>query len=306
MRNNFFYNTTVTGVALFFSAIATAQSKTTVKATIDRSQILIGEPIKLRLEVDVPENEAIRFFQIDSLPHFEFLATPKIDTSNTGSGTVLSQTIPITSFDSGHWIIPSLVLGENIATDSIPVDVGYSAFNPDQPYHDIKEIIEVTPEEKKEKPRWWYLLAGAVALLIILILVFRKKKKPVVSVVEQPVDPYKEAMTQLEKLKIDKPDAKQYYSRLVDIFRIYVLNRTGIHSLQDTTDDLVKQLSGLNIHKEQFEQLLQSLRQSDFVKFAKYIPSVDDDKNAYSTIKQSIQLIEQIVMNSIRQKDDKN
>ncbi|MEP7373481.1 MAG: LPXTG cell wall anchor domain-containing protein [Chitinophagaceae bacterium] len=306
MRNNFFYNTTVTIVALFFSAIVTAQSKTTVKATVDRSQILIGEPIKLRLEVDVPENEAIRFFQIDSLPHFEFLANPKIDTSNTGSGTVLSQVIPITSFDSGHWVIPSLVLGDSIATDSIPVDVGYSAFNPDQPYHDIKEIIEVTPEEKKEKPRWWYLLAGAVGLLIILILIFRKKKKPVVSVVEQPVDPYKEAMTQLEKLKMDKPEAKQYYSRLVDIFRIYVLNRTGIHSLQDTTDDLVKQLRGLNMHKEQFEQLLQVLRQSDFVKFAKYIPSVDDDKKAYSTINQAIQLIEQIVMNSLKQKDSKN
>jgi LPXTG-motif cell wall-anchored protein len=306
MRNNFFYNTTITIVALFFSAIAAAQSKTTVKATVDRSQILIGEPISLRLEVDVPENEAIRFFQIDSLPHFEFLATPKIDTFNTGSGTVLSQTIPITSFDSGHWVIPSLVLGENIATDSIPVDVGFSAFNPDQPYHDIKEIIEVTPEEKKEKPQWWYLLAGAVVLLIILVLIFRKKKKPVVSMVEQPVDPYKEAMTQLDKLQREKPEAKQYYSRLVDIFRVYVLNRTGIHSLQNTTDDLVKQLRGLNIHKEQFDQLSQALRQSDFVKFAKYIPSQQDDKNAFDTINLSIQQIEQMIMISARQKDNKN
>ena len=306
MRNNYFYNTTITFVALFFSAMAAAQSKTTVKATVDRSQIFIGEPIKLRLEVKVPENEAIRFFQIDSLPHFEFLTRPKIDTSNTGSGTVLSQIIPITSFDSGHWVIPSFVLGKNIVTDSIPVDVGFSAFNPDQPYHDIKEIIEVTPEGKKEKPRWWYLPAGAVALLIVLILLFRKKRKPVVNVVELPVDSYKEAMTQLEKLQRDKPETKQYYSRLVDIFRVYVLNRTGIHSLQNTTDNLVKQLRGLNIHKEQFEQLSQVLRQSDFVKFAKYIPSADDDKNAYDTINQSIQKIEQMMMNSMGQKDNKN
>ena len=306
MRNNFFYNITITIVALFFSATTVAQSKTTVKATVDRSKILIGEPIKLRLEVDVPENEAIRFFQIDSLPHFEFLANPKIDTSNTGRGTVLSQVIPITSFDSGHWVIPSLVLGENIATDSIPVDVGFSAFNPDQPYHDIKEIIEVTPEEKTEKPRWWYLLAGAVVLLILLILIFRKKKKTVVNLVEQPVDPYKEAMTQLEKLQRDKPEAKQYYSRLVDIFRVYILNRTGIHSLQNTTDDLVKQLRGLNIDKVQFDQLSQVLRQSDFVKFAKYIPSADDDKNAYDTINLSVQKIEQMIMNSVQQKDSKN
>ena len=306
MRNILFYNIAITIVALFFSAITIAQSKTTVKAKVDRSQILIGEPISLRLEVDVPENEAIRFFQIDSLPHFEFLDQQKIDTSNTGSGTVLSQIIKITSFDSGRWVIPSLVLGENIVTDSIPIDVGFSPFNPEQPYHDIKEIIEVTPEEKKEKPQWWYLLAGAALLLIILVLIFRKKKKPVVIVVEPPVDPYKEAMTQLEKLQKEKPEVKQYYSKLVDIFRIYVLNKTGIHSLQNTTDDLVSQLRELKIPKEQFEQLAQSLRLSDFVKFAKYIPSSEDDKNSFDTINWSIQKIEQLMINSVEQKDNKS
>lgn len=306
MRNISFYNITITIVALFFSAGIIAQSKTTVKATVDRPQILIGEPISLKLEVDVPEHEAIRFFQIDSLPHFEFLDQQKIDTSNTGSGTVLSQVIKITSFDSGHWVIPSLVLGENIVTDSIPVDVGFSPFNPEQPYHDIKEIIEVTPEEKKEKPQWWYLLAGAVLSVIILVLIFRKKKKPVVAMVEPPIDPYKEAMTQLEKLQKEKPEAKQYYSKLVDIFRIYVLNKTGIHSLQNTTDDLVSQLRGLKMPKEQFEKLSQSLRLSDFVKFAKYIPSAEDDKNSFDTINSSIQQIEQWTVNSAGQKDNIN
>jgi len=306
MRNIFFYNIIITIVALFFSAITIAQSKTTVKAGVDRSQILIGEPISLTLEVDVPENEAIRFFQIDSLPHFEFLDQQKIDTSNTGSGTVLSQIIRITSFDSGHWVIPSLVLGENIATDSIPIDVGFSPFNPEQPYHDIKEIIEVTPEERKEKPKWWYLLAGAVLLIILLVLIFRKKKKPVVTMVEPPVDPFKEAMVQLENLQREKPETKQYYSKLVDIFRIYVLNKTGIHSLQNTTDDLVSQLRGLKIPKEQFEQLAQSLRLSDFVKFAKYIPSAEDDKNSFDTINWSIQKIEQMTINSVEQNDNKS
>ena len=113
-------------------------------------------------------------------------------------------------------------------------------------------------------------------------------------------------MTQLEKLQKEKPGAKQYYSKLVDIFRIYVLNKTGIHSLQNTTDDLVSQLRGLGIPKEQFEQLAQSLRLSDFVKFAKYIPSAVDDKHSFDTINLSIQQIEQIAMNSLGQKDIKN
>lgn len=294
MRNKFFYKTTITIIAVFFTLLAAAQSKTTVKASIDRSQILIGEPIRLTLEADIPEHEAIRFFQTDSLPHFEFLGKQKIDTSNTGRGTVLSQIIHITSWDSGHWVIPSFSLGENIVTDTLPVDVGFSPFSPEQPYHDTKEIIEVNPQEEKQKIKWWYIVGGALLLMLLLILLLRKKKKPVVTAIEQPADPYKEAMNQLEQLQKEKPDTKQYYSILVDVFRKYIDAKKGIHSLQATADDLVIQLKSLNLQKEQFDDLAKSLRLSDFVKFAKYVPSTDDDKNTFEIIKRSIQQIEQM------------
>jgi len=173
MRNAFFNTTILVTVASFLSFRVAAQIKTVVKATVNRTQILIGEPIRLTLETDVPEHEPIRFFQLDSIPHFEFLNRQKIDTVNTGSGTVLTQVMEITSFDSGHWVIPSMSLGENLATDSIAVDVGFSPFNPEQPYHDIKEIIEVNPQEKNAQIKWWYIVAGAVALLLILFLIFQ-------------------------------------------------------------------------------------------------------------------------------------
>ncbi len=294
MRNKFFYKTTITTIAVLFTLLVAAQSKTTVKATIDRSQILIGEPIRLTLQADVPEHEAIRFFQIDSIPHFEFLSLPKIDTVNTGNGTILSRVIHITSFDSGHWVIPSFYLGDSIATDTIPVDVGFSAFNPDQPYHDIKDIIEVKPAAEKKKPIGWYIAAAAVLLLIVALILFRKKKEPVVQVIVQPADPYKEAMMQLEKLQKEKPETKKYYSKLVDIFRVYILDKKGIHSLQSTTDDLVAQLKSLGMPKDQFDQLAQSLRLSDFVKFAKYVPLAEDDKNTFDSINRSIQQLEQM------------
>ena len=52
------------------------------------------------------------------------------------------------------------------------------------------------------------------------------------------------------------------------------------------------QLKSLNLNKEQFDKLSQSLRLSDFVKFAKYIPSADDDKNCFDEIKNAIIAIE--------------
>jgi len=62
-------------------------------------------------------------------------------------------------------------------------------------------------------------------------------------------------MEQLRKLQVEKVDAKQYYSRLTDIFRVYVFEKKGIHSLQNTTHDLVAQLRSLNMPKDQFDQL---------------------------------------------------
>ena len=272
-----------------------AQEKTVVKATADRTQILIGEPIKLSLEADIPENEPIRFFQLDSLPHFEFLAREKIDTSNTGSGTVLRQVLIITSFDSGHWVIPALPLSTEVSTDSIPVDIGFSPFDPQQPYHDIKEIIEVNPEEeKKQDDWWWYVAAGALGLLLILYFVFRKKKKPVVAVVAPPVDPYVEAMDNLEKLSKERAGSKEYYSALVDIFRVYVAKRKGIQSLQNTSEDLLRQLKVIDLDKTRFDSLDKALQLSDFVKFAKYVTTPEDDRQVFTVIKETIQSIEQV------------
>ncbi|MEI9809799.1 MAG: hypothetical protein WDO16_19110 [Bacteroidota bacterium] len=183
---------------------AGAQQRTTIRAAVDKNKILIGEPVQLTLEADIPENEAIHFFTIDTLPHFEISSRQKIDTSNTSEGTFLKQIIFITSFDSGHWVIPSFVFAEGVATDSIPVDVVFSAFNPEQDYHDIKDIIEVNPEKKKEKWWLWYAIGGGVLLVIVLLIYFLRKKKPVVRVPVAAIEPYEEAMKQLEKLLHEK------------------------------------------------------------------------------------------------------
>jgi hypothetical protein len=294
MTRNDFHKAAFSFFLLFAAIITSAQGKTAVKASVDRNKILIGEHIQLTLEADIPENELIHFFIIDSLPHFEVLNRPKIDTTNTHDGTVLRQLITITSFDSGHWVIPSFTLGDTIATDTIPVDVSFSQFDPAQDYHDIKDIIEVKPEQEKKKWWLWYAIGGGALLIILLLVYLLRKKKPVPPPPIILIDPYVEAMKQLEKLQQEKPDSKQYYSRLVDIFRVYVREKKGIHSLQKTTDDLVVQLRGIPIAKEQFERLSQALRLSDFVKFAKYIPGNEDDRDIFETIKQTISEIEQL------------
>lgn len=292
MTGKTFNRTSIFLLSICLPAFAEAQSGITVSAKVDKNKIFVGQHIELTLKADIPENEAIRFFALDSLPHFEFLEKKKIDTSNTSKGTVLTQVIRITSFDSGRWVIPSFVLAENLTTDSIPVEVGFSVFDSNQAYHDIKDVIDVEAED--EKKEWlWYAIGGAVLLILLLYLLLRKKTKPVTQKTEQVINPYKEAMMQLEALQKQKTESKQYYSSLTDIFRLYIFRKKGILSLQKTTDDLVLQLRGLNMNKEQFDKLAQALRLGDFVKFAKYQPAGADDVESLAVIKQAINAIEQ-------------
>lgn len=294
MIKNIFHKIIFGSTFLVCAITVAAQNKTTVKATVDKNKILIGEPVQLTVEADIPENEPIRFFAIDTLSHFEISGKEKIDTTNTSKGTFLKQVIRITSFDSGHWFIPAIILGENIFTDSIPVDVVFSPFDSTQDYHDIKDIIDVKPAEEKKQWWLWYALGGGTLLVILLLIYLLRKKKPAVAAAKPIISPYEEAMNQLEKLQKGKPEPKQYYSRLVDIFRVYIFKKKEIHSLQKTTDDLVVQLKGIPIDKEQFEKLSQALRLSDFVKFAKYVPSAEDDTAIFETIKNSITSIERL------------
>ena len=295
MTKFFFHRTIFCISALFVSFLLAAQSKTVVKATVDRSQIMIGERIQLKLEADIPENQPIRFFPLDSIPHFEVISSGKIDTTNTGSGTILSQTIQLTSFDSGHWVIPAFPLGETFLTDSIAIDVGFSPFDPQQAYHDVKDILDANPVKEEKKSRLWWYIAGGVLLALLLFVLLRKPKKQQAKAVAPPVDPYKQALEQLERLRKEKLTPKAYYSGITDVFRTYVEKRKGIHSLQQTTGDLVVQLKTVQIEPKLYKELADVLQLGDFVKFAKYETGNADDVRAFDTIKKTIEHIEQSI-----------
>ena len=289
---------------LLLIAFAGNSQTTTVHASVDKTSILIGEQINLVIEANIPEKEPIGFFSPDSIAHFEILQKGKIDTANTSKGTILKQLFRITCFESGQWVIPSYTLPQtgNLRTDSILINVGYLPMDSTKDYNDIKEIIEVNAE--KEQDWTWYYAGGSLVILLLLIYLLTKKKKKKeqqsAEVEAMAIDPYTEALEQLEKLQREnlpvKSETKQYYSRLIDIFRTYVEKKKNIQSLQQTTDDLVARLRDIRLQKEQYDQLSQTLRLSDFVKFAKYIPTEADNKNVFDTIKNSIQLIEKMVV----------
>jgi len=242
-----------------------AQKTIVIKSNLDKTNIVIGEQLHLNLEADFPSHEPVSFFVIDSIPHFEILDRKKIDTLDNPDVMKLSETITLTSFDSGHWVIPSFELPGNngVLTDSFAVNVSFSPFDPNQDYHDIKDVVDVHVTEKKKQNLYVFVGITLVVISAIFYLLVRKRKPPLQPII--PQDAYAEANQELEKLKKENPAPKIFFTRLVDIFRLYISRQKGLASLQETTDDLVFQLRSLKLPADDFSRLAQALRMSDFV-----------------------------------------
>ncbi|HXB07307.1 MAG TPA: hypothetical protein VNW04_09330 [Puia sp.] len=270
-----------------------------VKATIDKDSILIGQPIQLMLEATVPDNIPFTWPAVDSLPHFEWLEKGKPDTSVRPGQRYYRQYFTITSFDSGRWTIPRLTFlagTKKVMTDSIRITIGYSKIDPAKDFHDIKDIIDIP----NPWARWIPWIIGAVTgLSLILVFWLVSKRKIIKRLITRQMprlSPLEEAMQHLDELAKQQLSLngaiKVYYTRLDEIFRVYLFRRMGISSLAETSEELITQLRSSPLQPTQFDSLAETLRMSDFVKFAKYQPGITESDHHYHVIRTSILALE--------------
>jgi hypothetical protein len=269
------------------------------KVTLDRTTILIGEPIKMNIELSVPAGSPYKWAGIDSIPHFEIVEAGQQDSSVDAANKVYKQQLIITSFDSGYWTIPRYALQsgkKKYYTDTFNVNVTFSPSDTAQDYHDIKEIIKV---DNPGNPYIPWIIAAVTLLALGLLIYFLRKKKPVARPAGPPVSklsPFEEATQSLETLRKEnlpgKGEVKQYYTRLNDILRWYVYRRFDFSSLEKTNEELILQLRQTKLAHADYTTLAQALRMADFVKFAKYTPSPAEQEETFQVIKNSISRLE--------------
>ncbi len=277
---------------LFAAGSSFAQQATTIKATVDKDKIIIGEQFVLTIEASIPENEPIRFINFDSIPHFEFIGTPKNDTINKGGNTIIRRQIQTTSFDSGRWVIPPYVMSDGIQSDSIIIDVSFSEFDSTQPYHDVKQVEDVE-EEKEQNKTWWIAVGLTLLFLLIIIYLLSKKKKTPAPVVNKPLlSPFETAMQALQQLQANQTNTKDFYTGLSNILRDYLDSRLNLNTNQQTTNQLLQTISAYLLPETSFNNVKQSLLLGDFVKFAKFTPQASENEFSIEAISTTIQQIE--------------
>lgn len=279
--------------AISFLILHTGYAQKSKFATsVDKNKILIGEPFQLTLKAFV-SGAIAQWPVIDSIPHFEVLAKAKVD-SQLNSGTlILNQVITLTSWDSGKRIIPSFSFEGATKTAPILINVAFAPFDTTQDYNDVKDIIDAA---KPERQQWHWYLIGALLLLGLFILLFpgRKVKKEPTSFVPD-ANIYKASLAKLDALRNKTPeDTKVLYTELIYIFRAYLYKRKGIESGAKTTNDLAIQLKQLQLPKEIYTSLVQTLSVSDLVKFARWQPTPPENVTSIETIRQSIIVIENL------------
>jgi hypothetical protein len=272
-----------------FSALG---QKGSLSANVDKNAILIGEQLQFTIQSFVPGNKSIHFPIIDSIAHFYIISKSRIDTQIVQGGIGIQQKFLLTSWDSGKWTIPSFSY-QAFKTKPIVVTVSYSSFDPQQPYHDIKDIINVT---KPVESNWWWYLVGILFLAALFFLFFPSaKKQPPAAIPVMDENIYKETIKKLENLKsgqLQEKDISLFYTTLIDIFRNYLEKRKNISSFSKTTDDLSLRIKSLNISSEEYNSLVSALQLSDFVKYARYKPGSEENKIAINSIENSVVAIE--------------
>ena len=117
---------------------------------------------------------------------------------------------------------------------------------------------------------------------MILLVRRLRRKQPLVQapVIELPLhERVLQQLAALDKERVwQQGDHKAYQSRLTDLLRGYIEERYQVPALESTTDELLHELRVSPLNTDQQNLLGNMLRLADLVKFAKALPSPQENE----------------------------
>lgn len=267
-----------------------------------RDSVLIGDQLLYGVELRlVEEGTRFAFPQWENDPKGGIMAvspwlvdTVKVHKQKKGMPRIMDikAGLVITSFDEGLYELPQIVLQRHskegvvdtlyfepmrLEVKSMPVDT--ATFVP----HDIKGQIKY-PVTAREVLPWfagsfWFILL--VILAVCLIMMRRRKgegevrrREPAHIVALRELDKYRgKAMWVPEK-------QKAFYSGITDALREYISERYGIGAMEMTTSEIFDDMKRTDAPAELLQEVRQLFERADFVKFAKYVASDEDNASS--------------------------
>ena len=298
---------------MFIVGFGFAQNQTNFSLVASKNKLLIGEPVQVSLlfqySADIDQSK-IGFPVIsDSTVLGEAveiwdIRPPQQRSSEDNIGDVqmyFEQDFTITSFDSGMveiGPISALVGDDSIQSNVVSILFLPVAIDTTLDFKDIKALVE-DPLTRWERFKMWFgsnwpwVTAIIVAILATIIIIRIRKRKPekVVYVPQIPLP-----ITLLEQLEsIEQEELwqnnknKLYYSKLTDIIWQYIEYRYGVATFEKTSNEILSKLKLKAISKDHHILISKLFSLADMVKFAKTLPSPQENEEAIIIVRKTIQ-----------------
>lgn len=240
-------------------------------------EVSFATPFDLTINLQKPAN-----FEPGEQKDFEIININEQDPSN-----IVLTLVP---FNLGVSTFTATVIdkeGEVFALPDLPLEIKRIKTK-----YDGQSLLDI---RGPQFTRFWilYVLLALLLLAAIIYIIYRLQKRKKKAVALKITDPYADKTKTPEEIALSQIDSlllqdlwasgqyKMFYIFLTDIFRDYLTVRFGFKAHHYTTRDLIKYLkSRIDFKSDLINPLEVFLKSSDFVKFAKALPTVEQrDRN---------------------------
>jgi hypothetical protein len=285
------------------SVVLSAQEKGAFLQQLqERDSVLVADQLLYGFELkQVPEGTRLILPEVPQEQDFSMmylsewnLDTLKVTKQKNGLPSLLDLkgSIVVTSFEEGMYELPQIVLGRisregvldtlifepmSLDVKTMPVDTATFI------HHDIKGQVRY-PVTFAEVLPWILGVLAAIALIaaaVYLVIRYRRRsdpdyahKDPAHVVALRKLDKYRgKGMWVPEK-------QKAFYSGVTDTLREYIAARYGISAMEMTTAEIFDCMKSTDVPSSLQNDVRDLFERADFVKFAKYVASDDDNAAA--------------------------
>lgn len=255
-----------------------------VTASTDTTDYLIGDQIKYSLIINADKDVYIinPFFR-DTLKSVDVIKiSDPIVTENEKGKTIKYESI-LTRFDSSQVTIPPIKIEyrtkgdttlKSILSNPVTFDVHTLKVSMQEEIKDIKPPIRLF--------NYLYLIYAGIVLILLIAgyFIYRKyfknKPQPAIKAEEEKILSHQLALRKLDELEREelwqKGFVKEYHTRITEIIREYFEKQFNLPALERTTTDSLNLLRRHPQGKKVLDITSQFLNNADLVKFAKYTP----------------------------------
>ena len=280
-------------LGLLFHYSRAQEAQISISSCVDKSRITIGDLITYTVTVTHDKDVRVEMPGLGAnLGGFEIRDYDVQEPKKKEDMIVTRVDYTISTFFAGEFEIPSLTVtyftpGDSTAkaltTEKIKIVVESVKPSEAGDIRDIKPPVEI-PRNWWHVARWFVLGGTLIGSAVLVFVLYRRKKAgkgllPAREVPPRP--PHEVAYEALDGLRerdlLERGKIKAFYTEVSEIIRQYIEGRYFIVAMEMTTTEVLEGLSDEEVLEEEFQLFQAFLERCDLVKFAKVVPSVEEN-----------------------------